>query len=256
MGDLEIAEDLRRLQDRRIFFGHQSVGADIVQGLLDLQKETGVEGFQVMPLDSAISREGGFLAEAAIGENAHPSSKCEAFREVLERDNLDSVEFALMKFCYVDITAGSDIDAVFENYRQTMGSLKERYPGVTFVHVTVPLTTIASWWERAAKRVLGRHENSIDDNVARNRYNAFLRSLYRDEPLFDLAAVESTRPDGSRERFSTGGKEFEALVEEYTYDGGHLNGEGRRRAAAALVKTLSAHVRQVQLSQAGQSRNG
>jgi hypothetical protein len=59
------------------------------------------------------------------------------------------------------------------------------------------------------------------------------------EPLFDLAAVESTRPDGSRETLSLGGKTAFALHPGYTNDGSHLNEVGRRRAAEALLTLLA-----------------
>ena len=59
------------------------------------------------------------------------------------------------------------------------------------------------------------------------------------EPLFDLAAVESTRPDGSRVFFERAGTPVYYLAPEYTNDGGHLIGAGRRSAAEALLATLA-----------------
>ena len=51
------------------------------------------------------------------------------------------VDVAMMKLCYVDINSGTDVDALFATYRTTMAALQREVPGVTFIHVTVPLTT-------------------------------------------------------------------------------------------------------------------
>ena len=77
-------------------------------------------------------------------------------------------------------------------------------------------------------------------NVKRNEYNALLKSEYEGkDPILDLAAVESTYPDGKRESFEHDGKVVYALIPGYTYDGGHLNEIGRYRAANELLKVLS-----------------
>ena len=38
------------------------------------------------------------------------------------------------------------------------------------------------------------------------------------EPVFDLAEIESTRPDGRRETFTKDGKTYYSLIPDYTYD--------------------------------------
>jgi hypothetical protein len=114
---------------------------------------------------------------------------------------------------------------------------------VTFVHVTVPLTTEPGLKEAAknfVKRFLGRPRSSRLDNVRRARYNELLREAYAGrEPLFDLARLESTRPDGTRQLFREDGRDYEALVPAYTDDGGHLNASGRQMAARALLEFLA-----------------
>ena len=52
------------------------------------------------------------------------------------------VDIALVKFCYVDFDAGTDVPALFAAYQATLASLEGRYPRTTFVHVTAPLTTV------------------------------------------------------------------------------------------------------------------
>jgi hypothetical protein len=50
--------------------------------------------------------------------------------------------------------------------------------------------------------------------------------------------MESTFPDGTRETFSSDEKTYYALVPEYTYDDGHLNETGRKKAAEQLLLLL------------------
>ena len=57
--------------------------------------------------------------------------------------------------------------------------------------------------------------------------------------LFDLALIEATFPDGSGNVHQKDGQSFQALVPEYTYDGGHLNEKGRRIVAEQLIIFLS-----------------
>lgn len=78
------------------------------------------------------------------------------------------------------------------------------------------------------------------DNIKRNELNELIRQEYAGkEPLFDIAAIESTLPDGSRAFFSDHGKVYDYLSPDYSSDGGHLNPEGRRRVAEQLLITLA-----------------
>jgi lysophospholipase L1-like esterase len=55
------------------------------------------------------------------------------------------------------------------------------------------------------------------------------------EPLFDLARIEATRPDGGTETLNG----VRALVSSYSSDGGHLNAAGADVVARALVTYLA-----------------
>jgi lysophospholipase L1-like esterase len=91
--------------------------------------------------------------------------------------------------------------------------------------------------------MLGRPNHGKLTNIARHRFNDWLRQGWTISPLFDLAASEATRPDGSRETFTYRGATAENLVAAYTDDGGHLNADGRRAVAAAFLRTLAAALR-------------
>jgi lysophospholipase L1-like esterase len=91
-----------------------------------------------------------------------------------------------------------------------------------------------------AKRLLGKAPYGLVENVRREQYNALLRKAYQGkEPLFDLAGVEATAPGGGASTASFGEQVVPALHPAYTDDGGHLNADGRRRAARALVAVLA-----------------
>jgi hypothetical protein len=146
-----------------------------------------------------------------------------------------------VKFCYVDIDAGTDAKALFARYRATIDGLRAKHPGTTFVHVTLPLTEAQGGAKALAKRLLGRAPYGTIENLRREEYNALLRRAYAGrEPLFDLARIESTAPDGAAVKVQWNGADAPALAAAYTDDGGHLNAAGRVRAARELVSVLAA----------------
>jgi hypothetical protein len=59
------------------------------------------------------------------------------------------------------------------------------------------------------------------------------------DPVFDLAKIESTSTDGQRESFSFKGKEYYALAKELSSYGGHLNEMGSKYVAEELLNFIS-----------------
>jgi len=111
---------------------------------------------------------------------------------------------------------------------------------VVFVHVTTPLVRVQGGPVASLKKLLGRAPGRYPSNFRRERFNELMRREYAArEPLYDLAAVESTRPDGSRETITLGGQKAFALYPGYTADGSHLNEAGRRRAGEELLVVLA-----------------
>jgi hypothetical protein len=228
------------LSSRRVFFGHQSVGANILEGVSDLLTDASADFRVVSAVDSHAGSAPGELIEARIGENGDPVSKLRDFREILDSGVGQSVDVALMKFCYLDFGPQTDVTEVFESYRQEIRRLRERFPDLTLVHVTAPLTTgepAARYW---LKRALGK-PTQRGVNAKRSQFNELLRSEYAGTaPVFDLARIESTRADGSRFYHRVGGDSVYALAPDWTDDGGHLNQMGRRLAAAQLLSVIAA----------------
>jgi hypothetical protein len=240
--DEALKSEMAKVAGYRVFFGHQSVGGDIVRGLDDLKRLSGEQGLRIVRYRPGISLPATFFAESDVGTNQHPQSKFDHFSRLVDTDLAGKIDIALVKICYVDLGRGSDagVDAVFRGYVEAVKTLEAAHPGLVVIPVTSPLRTRidglgpVDHLKVIIKRVLGRD----DDNTQRNAFSARIREAFRDRPVFDLSAVESTYPDGSRETYGKDGS-TEALVPDYTSDGGHLNELGRRRAARELIRVLA-----------------
>jgi len=225
---------------KRVYFGHQSIGFNIVDGLSALEKERPDLGFTIKETRDPAEITSGVFAHARVGENKAPSSKIRDFATTLEGGMGEKVDVAFFKFCYVDFEADTDAAKVFAEYEAAIAQLHQKFPRLTIVHVTVPLAVVQTGPKAAIKRLLGRKRWGADANIVRNRYNELLRHQYAGkEPLFDLAALEATRLDGGTATFDEGGATYPMLAAEYASDGKHLNPLGGRWVAAHLIKVLA-----------------
>jgi hypothetical protein len=224
-----------RVTNQRIFFGHQSVGDNILDGV-----RSAAPGLRILRGEAPPAHPG--IVETLIGRNEDPDSKLLHFERVMASLG-DRVDVAMMKFCYVDFSADTDTGALQQRYRDMMGRLTRRYRRTRFVHVTVPLTVVQTGPRAFIKRQLGRPVWGERENRQRDRFNVWLRQTYDREAIFDLAAIESTGPRGERVEFELEGRRYPMLFSGYSNDGGHLADDGRRKAAAGfldLVLGLSA----------------
>jgi hypothetical protein len=237
--DPGLRNDLDALARRTVFFGHQSVGMNILDGIRDLAAEEGTQ-IRIVEAKSASVVPPGTVGHAYIGENGKPDRKVKSFDQAFAPGERPAADIAFMKFCYVDFDRGTDVKGLFQAYQSTLRTLQERHSRTTFVHLTVPLTTDPGGVKSLAKRMLGR-ETPLSQNARREEFNALLRKAYAGrEPLFDLARIESTSPDGKPRTVDVDGMAVPVLVEAYSDDGGHLNAVGRRRVARELVAFLAA----------------
>ena len=238
--DPGVVSDLQTVARRSVFFGHQSVGMDILHGVIRLAAREG-SPLEVRDVTDAPVVAPGTLSHAFVQDNGKPAMKLLGFSRNLAAVSANPPDIALLKFCYVDIGPGTDVAALFELYRATLADLGARNPGTTFVHVTTPLTTVQGGAKAFLKRLGGKAPYGLAENARRDDYNQLLRQAYRGrEPLFDLAEVESTRPDGGRATADWKGRAVPMLVAEYARDDGHLNEAGQDRAARALLGVLAA----------------
>jgi hypothetical protein len=224
-----------RLSRKRICFGHQSVGKNLIDGFqghdqarLHVVESVNPETFR-LPV----------FAHFRVGQNRDPLSKFQHFESVMTSGVGESVDVAFFKLCYVDITAHTDVGNLFNAYRRMMDDLALTYPAVTFLHVTVPLRRLESGvlqWIKAQWRGDDRERLA---QVKRHAYNELLRATYGPSGrLFDLAAAEATYPDGRASVIRHEGETLPNLVSDYTDDGGHLNGRAAERIVTRLLACI------------------
>jgi len=230
-----------KLSSMRIYFGHQSVGYNIVQGIQDLMADNPEIRLNLMDIkDGKPPEGGGVFGHGTIGKNQQPETKLEDFRKRLDEGPNRRIDMAMLKFCYVDVVDGTDVDILFNKYKTRMDEIKASNPGILIIHSTIPLITDSPSIKNAIKRLLGRGESSCGENKKKNEYNELLLKEYGGkEPVFDIARIESTRPDGTRITCTKDGKMFFCLDPDFTYDGGHLNAKGRKVVAAHLLTLLA-----------------
>lgn len=214
--------DYSNLEDQVILFGHQSIGANILDGIKYIAPNQQIVDFY-------------------IGENRDPISKIEAFEKIIRtnKQNNRHIDIAMMKLCFVDMTDPDIIDRIFFKYFSTIQDLEMDYPDIRFIHITVPLTTdnlptvSKQYMKNLIKGIIGRGNtyNKLA-NEYRNRYNEKIRSEFDKSSVFDLAAIESNgltyKEHGAP-----------ALLPAYTNDGGHLNFQGKKEVGEHLLTFLN-----------------
>jgi hypothetical protein len=232
-------QQISTLVNEKIVFGHQSVGANILQGVRELMVDDSRLKLRIIASAEPASVSGPAFVETSIGKNTEPASKDEAFADIVNNSLGNQRAVIMYKYCYVDINASTDVRQLFHNYREGIDLLHRSHPTLKVVHITVPLITAESAAEAWIKSVLGKTTMRAADEK-RNEYNNLLRQTYADkEPVFDLAEVESTHTDGTRSYFMSDRQKIYTLASEYTGDGSHLNEAGRRAAAQRLLTVLS-----------------
>lgn len=232
------ASMVETVSQKVIYFGHHSVGSNILEGLVEVVGGLAGTGLNVVEGTDIGNAPG--IYHSRVGQNRDPLSKFDGFERVIENGVGNRADVAFFKLCYVDIGPQTDVAVLFRRYEDMMARLETNYPKTRFVHVTTPLTTRERGIKTLAKGLIGRPRRGYEDNLVRERYNRLLRDRYGSQGLvFDLARVESTLPDGARLDYMLKGQTYYALAPEYTSDGGHLNESGRRRAAAELLRFLA-----------------
>ena len=226
------------LAARRVFFGHQSVGRDIMEGVREIVAERPEIALRVVHADDPALVEGAAFIEGRIGVNRDPASKTSRFCEAA-RGGLGAGAVALHKYCYVDVRSDTDVERLFDDYARSLRELERTNPGLMIVHVTMPLTTSGGGAWEIARTAVGR-PTDLALNIKRNRFNERMRATYAaTAPVFDLALLQATAADGSPSYVRFGSRLVPRLAPEWTYDGGHLNPTGRRRLAEQLLVMLA-----------------
>jgi hypothetical protein len=232
------AQQWEILAQRKIFFGHKSVGQNIIEGLGDVMRARPNIRLNIRETIEPNDFVQPIFGHSPIGTNKAPLTKISRFCELMEGGLGDKLDVAFFKFCFIDIDHGTDLDELYGSYNEVIGRLHEKYPAVKIITVTVPLMSKPYGIKEKLKKLLGRLPWEEEDNIRRNRYNEMLRESFN-ASLFDLAENEATLPSGERRQFTRAGKTMDLLWETYTDDGGHLNKMGRQIAAIELLLRLA-----------------
>jgi hypothetical protein len=234
-------DDWLKLSREKIYFGHQSVGFNIIDGVKELLKVNSPHvALNIVETRNVTDFQRPIFAHSKIGENTKPLLKVDDFVVAMDSGIGNGADVACFKFCYVDITKNSDVKAIFDYYKKRMQYLEEKYPRTSFIHITVPLTTIQTGLKVRIKKLLGRYQDDSEDNVKRNEFNDLMRQHYEGKkPLFDLARIEATYPNNTYEQFKWNDATYQSLVSQYSSDGGHLNEAGQKIVALGFLELLA-----------------
>jgi len=232
-----------KLAEKKIFFGHQSVGYNIIDGITDVINERDDIKLNIIEACEPAAFDQPVFAHSQVGMNTDPFSKIKRFGEIMDAGVGSKVDMAFFKFCYVDIMRDSDPQQVFDGYSAALEELKGRYPEKKFLHITIPIRSVPKGAKRnlkqSVKLLIGR-PGFLEDNMMRRRYNDLLKNAYSKTGLFfDLALIESVNADGFRCHAVKGAEKVYVMAPEYTEDGGHLNSRGRKKVAEQLLIILA-----------------
>ena len=221
--------DWESVRGRTVFFAHQSVGDNILEGV---QQIAAAERWPALRVVDKLTAGGEpALLHSKVGQNGDPLSKIRGFREALDAGAGASVEIAVMKFCFWDIRGDTDVDMVFDEYRQSMNQIAGRFPNLTLLHATVPLVVEDHDFRARLRRLLGRTVPTDADNAQREALNRKIRAVYPDR-LFDIARAEQGTAPGTAA--------VPYLANAFSSDGAHLNDAGKRHVASTFVRSIAA----------------
>jgi hypothetical protein len=229
-------QEWQALEKKRVVFGHQSVGRNILNGIERLAARDGVK-IDIHEQRMAPAQQG--ISHFPIGSNGDPKSKIKDFAAAIDAGAAQGADIALMKLCFIDFNATTDARQVADDYIASLESLAQRHPDTSFVAVTAPLTAVQTGPKAWIKRLLGKQPSGFLDNAKRAEFNTLLRERYLAKGrLFDLARVEA----GTAGKFCTARVDeqaVEVLCPEFTNDGGHLNEHGQELVAASFLNFVS-----------------
>ena len=237
-------KDLETIAQARILFAHQSVGRNVLQGLTELSRQSGVP-LLIADVENANKGESPGLFHVNIGKNREPLGKIEAFTRLLQSPSGAPYDVAVLKFCYEDLSDAGMRDpvALVDAYAKSLVEIRQSQPKLRLVHATVPLRSDPLDWKTPIKRLIGRATEEDAGNQLRAAFNTEMRKRFAGQPLFDIAEIESTLSSNDRSAFSLGNESIPTLAAVYTNDGGHLNAIGQQKAAMTFVRTLALALR-------------
>ena len=232
------------LGKKKIYFAHQSVGDNIVAGIKDLASEHNQIKLDIIKTrgESAIS--GPIFAHSLIGRNMNPGSKMEDFLSVLASGFGEQIDIAILKFCFIDVAASTDIDKLFAKYKDLVSGITIKYPNLKFIVATVPIVmqdnSLKGDLKFLVKKIMGKEDYGYRANIAREKFNNLVREEFGGKyPIFDIAKIEASTKDGKQLQFDRKGTKTLAMLPEYSSDGEHLSVTGRKIVAEQFLVLLA-----------------
>ena len=219
--------DVDVLKLHKVYFGHKSVGGNIVTGIkrisdLNIRTAYNQPERNDESLRTTIQQLSGGPAfvEHDLGSDGLPFAKIASFERFMNDIIHDNVDVAFFKFCYMDIDARTDINALIAAYQAAMDRLHTHFPKVIIAHFTIPLY----------------YRTASFDNNKREQFSNWLRETYKDK-VFDIAAIESVDSKGNTA--VSWDNVTIAMADEWTNDGGHLNEAGQNQIGGSLIAFLA-----------------
>lgn len=228
----------------RVLFGVQSVGADISKGVLRAFSSARVREPKLTTWSKAKNKKGPMVATATIGRNGNAISKLRAFAALVNDAPRGSIDVALMAFNYQDVIAETDIDGLLQSYSETMDSIENANPDITFLYTTVPVTAANSWRAIDQNNVGGiadADQPVWQDNIARERLNSVIRQRYAQTGrLFDIAALQAKISGGKVAAKRHDDQWYYVMNPALSNDGKRLNKTGQTQLARSLMLLVTA----------------
>jgi acetyltransferase-like isoleucine patch superfamily enzyme len=197
-----------------VFFAHDAVGEDILDGLRVLTAPCKIH-----------------WTSRRVGRNGDPIGKIDGFcRAMIEGPGRDA-SIAIFKLSYADFDENTDVLRVFDHYDRAIRRLHEARPVTRILHSTVPLTRPQREMKAWLRRRIAGDDTVCVENALRHEYSQRIRDAFSgSQEIFDLALAQACGPTTVAAPM---------LAREMTSDGCRMNALGRERLATELVRTLA-----------------
>lgn len=159
-------------QNIKVYFGHTSHGAQIINGLLSIESQNPAKYNVAIP-DWYLPNEAGALCIYNRGDTYDPGDFFPTVAGVLSAN--PEINVVMYGWCGQPGNApGGDWQALLNNYISTINNLERQYPNVTFVYMT------------------GNAQEADCSGCDRNRFNEALRAYCKqnNKVLFDFGDLD------------------------------------------------------------------
>jgi hypothetical protein len=125
INDVQISK-WQEVYQKKIYFGHRSVGNNIVDGIKDLIKANSHVKLNIVEPTDTFNSKVGFFMHSLIEQNASPQSIANDSEQLLNEKGGGYFDIVLLRFTpFYDKKEMLDI---FADYKKTLSQLKKKYP--------------------------------------------------------------------------------------------------------------------------------